>query len=235
MARRIRMGDAHRAVAYLRVSTDEQQLGPEAQRAKIAAWASREGVAVVAWHLDQGVSGASEIDARPGLLAALAAVEAQGAGLVVAATRDRLARDAAVAALVTRAVERAGARVVTADGVANGAAPADALLRGVLDAVAAFERSLIRERTRAALAVRRVRGEPTSHPPWGYRAEGGRLVSHEHEQEVLALVAALRREGLTVRAIHARLRDAGVVSRRGRPLAVSAVGVLVARVTTRVA
>ena len=40
--------DTRTAVAYLRVSTDEQHLGPEAQRAAITAWASREGVSVVA-------------------------------------------------------------------------------------------------------------------------------------------------------------------------------------------
>lgn len=39
-----RPGDPKRAVAYLRVSTDEQRLGPEAQRAAIAAWGAREGV-----------------------------------------------------------------------------------------------------------------------------------------------------------------------------------------------
>jgi DNA invertase Pin-like site-specific DNA recombinase len=226
---RRRVGDATRAVAYMRVSTAEQQLGPEAQRARIESWSARAGVAVVSWHLDHGVSGAADLDDRPGLLAALAAVEAQRAGLLVVAARDRLARDAAVAALVARAAQRAGARIVCADGVGNGDSPADALLRTLLDGVAAFERSLIRERTRAALAVRRARGQPTSHPPWGTRVEGGRLVSEPREAEVAARVAALRAQGLTVRAIHARLLAEGVVGRRGRPLAVSSVGVLVQR------
>jgi hypothetical protein len=62
------------AVAYLRVSTDDQALGPEAQRAAIEAWAAARGVAVVAWFCDQGVSGAAAIDKRPALLDALAAL-----------------------------------------------------------------------------------------------------------------------------------------------------------------
>ena len=41
MARR---RNARVAVAYIRVSTDEQCLGPEAQRASIEAWAGRVGV-----------------------------------------------------------------------------------------------------------------------------------------------------------------------------------------------
>lgn len=230
---RRRPGDATRAVAYVRVSTAEQQLGPEAQRAKVGAWAARSGVEVVAWHLDQGVSGAADLDDRPGLLAALASVEAQRAGLLVVSSRDRLARDAAVAALVTREARRAGARVVAADGVANGAGPADEFMRTILDGVAAFERALIRERTRAALAVRRARGEPTSHPPWGTRVEGGRLVPAPREVAVLERVETLRAEGRTVREIHARLLAEGVVGRRGRPLTVSAVGVLVQRLARR--
>ena len=60
MAQRLRkhpQRDQSRAVAYLRVSTEDQALGPEAQRAAIEAWAARQGVQVLSWHLDQGVGG----------------------------------------------------------------------------------------------------------------------------------------------------------------------------------
>jgi len=50
--RRTRPGNARLAVAYLRVSTEDQKLGPEAQRAAIEPWAAREGVQVAAWHVD---------------------------------------------------------------------------------------------------------------------------------------------------------------------------------------
>ena len=60
-----RRGDPAVAVAYLRVSTDEQRLGPDAQRAAIEVWAARAGVRVASWHCDQGVSGGAAIDARP--------------------------------------------------------------------------------------------------------------------------------------------------------------------------
>ena len=55
------------AVAYLRVSTEDQHLGPEAQAATIAAWATREGVTVAHWCSDEGVSGSAGVDARPTL------------------------------------------------------------------------------------------------------------------------------------------------------------------------
>src|SRR5277367_5263412 len=101
-SRRARPGNARLAIAYLRVSTDEQRLGPEAQRATIEAWAAREGVSVVAWHTDAGFSGGLDLGDRPGLVAALTDIRAARAGLLVVAKRDRLARDVAIAATVDK-------------------------------------------------------------------------------------------------------------------------------------
>jgi DNA invertase Pin-like site-specific DNA recombinase len=216
------------AVAYLRVSTDEQHLGPEAQRAAITAWATREGVSVVAWCCDAGVSGAAAIADRPELLAALAALREHGAGVLAVAKRDRLARDVMAAAMIERMADDAGARVVSAAGEGTDSDdPSAVLMRRMVDAFAEYERALIAARTRAALAVKRSRGEATSHAPFGFRAVDGVLVADEAEQAVIAQVRAARARGLTVRAICDELRAAGIVSRKGKPLAVSAVGELV--------
>lgn len=216
------------AVAYLRVSTDEQHLGPDAQRAAITAWATREGVSVVAWCCDTGVSGASAIADRPELLAALAALREHGAGVLAVAKRDRLARDVMAAAMIDRMVVDAGARVVSAAGEGTDSDdPSSMLMRRMVDAFAEYERALIAARTRAALAVKRSRGEATSHAPFGFRAVDGVLVADEAEQAVIAQVRVARARGMTVRAICDELRAAGIVSRKGKPLAVSAVGELV--------
>jgi len=71
------------AIAYTRVSTAEQGrsgLGLEAQRAAIAAFAEREGIAVQAWHADvqSGKRVSDTLTERPGLSAALAASQAAG-------------------------------------------------------------------------------------------------------------------------------------------------------------
>lgn len=169
-------GDATRAVAYLRASTERQDLSPGAQRAAIERWAAGAGVVVVAWHEDLGVSGGTALEDRPGLLSALDGLDALGAGTLVVAKRDRLARDVLTAALVERLCGRKGARVVAADGVANGDGPEAALMRTLLDAFAAYERALIRARTRAALAVKKSRGERTGGVPMG---RGGRAACGE--------------------------------------------------------
>jgi DNA invertase Pin-like site-specific DNA recombinase len=77
--RRAKPADAKKAVAYVRMSTDRQDLSPDAQRAAISRWASAQGVAVVAWHDDLGVSGGTPLEERPGLLAAIEAIDANGA------------------------------------------------------------------------------------------------------------------------------------------------------------
>ena len=171
---RQKAGNASLAVAVLRTSTEDQNLGPEAQRASIERWAASNGVSVVTWHEDR-LSGATPAEQRPGLMAALAALRAHGAGLLVAAKRDRIARDVVVAATVEQLARDAGARVVTADGVTVEDTPEGRLMRTLMDAFAEYERALIRARTKAALAVKRTRQERVSgRAPVGFRFEENR-------------------------------------------------------------
>ena len=51
--RRAKAAAATKAVAYVRMSTDRQDLSPDAQRAAIERWAKGAGVKVVAWHHGQ--------------------------------------------------------------------------------------------------------------------------------------------------------------------------------------
>src|ERR1035438_2370252 len=76
--------------------------------------------------------------------AALDALGIQGAGVLVVARRDRIARDGVLAGEIEREVARAGARLVSATGEGNGDSPADAFLRTVIDGAAPDERGLIR-------------------------------------------------------------------------------------------
>jgi DNA invertase Pin-like site-specific DNA recombinase len=209
MTRRRTATDPKRAVAYLRASTDRQDLSPDAQAAAIEAWANREGVVVVSVHSDLGVSGGTPLEDRPGLLGAIVSVKAPGAGILVVARRDRLARDVLVAAMVERLVEREGGRILTADGAGNADGPEGQLLRGVMDLCAQFERAIIRARTRAALAVKKARGERTGGIPLGSRLEGGRLVGDDAERAAVTRARALRGAGKSLREIAAALEAEG--------------------------
>lgn len=226
-----RAGNPAVAIFYGRASTDEQRLGPAAQKAAVEAWATREGVTVASWHVDQGVSGATPVEGRPALCEALAALRAHGAGLLVVAKRDRIARDVVIAATVERAAQLSGARLVSADGTANGDTPADAFMRTVIDGAAAYERGLIRARTKAALAAKSAKGERVGEVPYGSRlaADGVHLEPDPAEQGVIGVVTELQAAGLSQRGIVRELAARGVVSRGGGPLGLSQVQRLLAR------
>jgi site-specific DNA recombinase len=214
-----RTGDAKAAVGYLRVSTDEQNLGPEAQRAAILAWALRNGVTVVAWCSDHGVSGGAPIEKRAGLLEAIDALAEHKAGLMIVAKRDRLARDVVASAMIERLADRNGARIVSAAGEGTDADdPSSMLMRRMVDAFAEYERAIIKARTRSALAVKKGRGERVGTVPYGFAlaADGSSLVRHEGEQAVMASVLDARARGLSLRDIVAELAAAGLVSRSGK-------------------
>lgn len=217
--RRVKAGDQSIAVAYMRVSTDDQRLGLGAQREAITVWAARERRVVVSWHFDEGVSGASTIEERPGLLKAIDAVRIHRAGAFVVAKRDRVARDTLVALTIEKALLAEGARLLSADGVGNGEDPADQLLKGVVSSMSEYERALIRSRTVAALARKKQAGGRTGSCPFGFRDDGtSHLVKDAEEQRTIALALKLRGEGMTERAIAHELTSVGRTSRSGKPL-----------------
>lgn len=199
--------DASKAVLYVRVSTEDQNLGPEAQKAAAVRWAERTGVEIVAVHVDQGVSGAAELSKCPGLLAALTSLKQHTAGTLLVAKRDRLSRDMMKTAMLEAEVRKAGAKIISAAGEGEGDDPAAALMRRMIDAFAEYERALIIARTTAALAVKRRNNERTGSVRRGYALgqDGKTLVQNDAEIQQIAYVRGLRAEGMSLRAIGARL------------------------------
>ncbi len=206
------------AVGYVRVSTDRQDIGPQAQRDAMERFAQAQGIVIVAVHEDRGVSGATAIDRRPGLLAALASMGEHRAGVLLAAKGDRVARDVVIAALVERLVEREGARLLFADGVGNAGGPEAQLLRNMVSAFASYERALIAARTRAALRVLRDRGRRVGSVPYGFRvaADGKHLAPDPDEARTVERGRTLRSSGLSLRAIGATLEREGFRPRGAR-------------------
>lgn len=216
--RRKAVGNPKVAVAYLRVSTEDQNLGPEAQKAAIEAWAARQGARIAAWHEDHGVSGGAKITDRPQLLAALGALREHGAGVLVVAKRDRLARDVTAARAIADLAGKAGAFVRSADGASDGEGPEALMMRTIIDTFAEYERGLIGARTKVALAAKKARGEAIGPPPYGYRkGEKGVLHPEEGEQAVLARVLRLMRDDAPERHIAELLNETGARSRAGTP------------------
>jgi DNA invertase Pin-like site-specific DNA recombinase len=153
-----------KAAIYLRVSTEEQAInanGLNAQEDAASAYASRSGLEVIGVFADAGITGSVGLEDRPALMEAIAAL---GKGdMLLSSKRDRIGRlDPMKMAMIEAAVQRRGARIVSAAGEGTEADdPSSILMRRMVDAFAEYEKLVIRARTKAALGAMRKRGEKT--------------------------------------------------------------------------
>src|SRR5258707_5123974 len=148
-----------RAIAYLRVSTQQQQrsgLGIEAQRAAIERFAAAESLVIPAEYSEfETGKGADALDRRPQLAAALAAARKAKCSIVVSKL-DRLSRDVAfVSGLMAQRVPFI---------VAELGRDADPFMLHLYAALAEKERRLISERTKSALAAKQAQGSSLRNP-----------------------------------------------------------------------
>ena len=186
-------------IGYVRVSTDEQAdsgAGLAVQRAAIEAEAARRGWQLVAIHEDAGASGKS-LNGRPGLTAALAGIEAGEASGLVVAKLDRLSRSLLDFAGLMERSQRKGWALVALDLGVDTSTPSGEMMASVLAIFAQFERRLIGQRTRDALAVKRSQGVRLGRPrtmPESVRER----IRQEREQgrSLTAIAAGLNVDGI---------------------------------------
>lgn len=194
------------AVAYTRMSTAKQDLSTDAQKMVISNWAEQVGVDIVGWFEDPARSGTMPPKRRPGLVAALEALETLRAGVLVVAADDRLSRNADHAGWVATEVKENGAIVVDAS---NPEAEWIAKMFGRMQAQAYLES--LRKNTIRALAVKKARNERVGSIPFGFQlmADGVHLEPHLGEHATLLRILDLRRDGLGGRRIAAVLTAEG--------------------------
>lgn len=213
--------DPRLAVAYCRVSTEEQDIGPEVQEAAIRKWCAVNDVELLEpVCVDRGKSGGLELEKRPGLVQAIDAVKERRAGLLIVHKRDRLARDREVIGTIGMLLRKMGCRVQSTNhkfSEPEELDPMEKAMQGMEDVFAELERSMIRARTRAALQMKKARGERVGTIPYGFRLadDDVALVEEPREQEIVALVKKLRAEGASLRAIGRELHERGYSTRRG--------------------
>lgn len=206
-----------RAVGYVRVSTEAQAVDGvslEAQRARIEAWCLANEYELGGVHVDAGISG-KRADNRPGLQAALIEVgRTKGAALVVYSL-SRLARSVKDTLEIAGRLDRSGADLVSLSEKIDTTSAAGRMVFRMLAVLAEFERDLCGERTKAALSLKKHRGECVGEVPLGWRRDGDRLVPEPDGQRAVAMIRGLRDRGLTLRAIAAELERGGVRRAKG--------------------
>lgn len=192
------------AVTYVRVSTEEQVasgLGLGAQREKVTAELLRRGWRSVGDYADEGIS-AKSIVGRPGLQAALEALDSGEAANLVVAKLDRLSRSVHdFTGLMERARLR-GWNLVVMDLGVDTSTPSGEMMANVFVSFAQFERKLIGQRTSDALQEKRRKGEQLGRPD---RADG----------DAIRTVAVMRAQSYSLPEIAAHLNKAGVPTSQG--------------------
>jgi len=207
-----------RAIAYYRVSTAKQGrsgLGLEAQKAAVDAYLASSGSKVLAPPYIEIESGKK--NDRPKLAAAIAHAKRAHATLVIAKL-DRLARNVA---FVSNLME-SGVDFVACDNP-----HATRLTVHILAAVAEDEARAISQRTKDALAAAKARGTQLGTAGANNLTRAGTLKGSAAGVEVIKrnkaaayadlgpMVADLSTQGLSLRAIAARLNDQGETTRSG--------------------
>lgn len=206
------------AIGYIRCSTDQQadsSLGLEAQRSRIAAWCEANGYRLADVFTDAGLSG-KRADNRPGLKAALEAASRGGSPALVVYSLSRLARSTKDAIGIAERLEKAGADLVSLSERIDTTNAAGKMVFRMLAVLAEFERDLVSERTKAALAVKRAKGQRVGTVPYGFRlaTDGITLLEDPSEQRVIAVIQRMRKRGVSLERIASRLTRFGIYTKK---------------------
>ena len=195
---------ATKVIGYVRVSTTEQAdsgAGLSAQRTGIEAACAAKGWTLEAVYEDAGVSGSS-MGKRTGMAEALGVLGRGEASVIVAAKLDRFSRSVTDFAGLIEQARRGGWAIAALDVDIDMTTPTGELMAMVIAAMAQYERRLIGQRTRDALAERRAAGAQLGRP-------------RSLPEEVVARIADRRREGASMSAIARELNADGVPTAHG--------------------
>lgn len=192
-----------RAVGYARVSTEEQEssgLGLDAQRDTIERECERRGWPLK--HLHHDVASGKSLRRRPAFGDALRTLADGRAEVLVVAKLDRLSRSVGDFAEVL-ALSRSGSwEIDVCDLGVDTTTPSGKMVAQVMMVLAEWEREMISDRTRSALAVARSRGTTLGRP---------RNVS----DETVRLIRVLRDSGSSWAKVAETLTGEGVPTAQG--------------------
>jgi len=213
-----------RFIGYRRVSTAGQvdRYGLPMQEADLRDYARAGKHQIVRIETDGAKPGSLPPDERPGLLAALKAIEKHEAdGLLVPGDLDRLARELIVQeAILSRVWKSGGVVHATTRGEILADDPDDPMrtaIRQFMGVVAQLDRALVAKRMRNGRKAKAAAGGYAGFgsPAFGQRSIDRELVTDDREAAVTARMQELRAEGLGFKAIADRLNAEGLASKRG--------------------
>lgn len=197
-----------------------------AQEDVCRAWAAEHGHEVAAVYRDDALPGTLGVEDRPGLAAALLALEQGDCDGLVVHRIDRLARELHVQEVALAHAWNVGEHVAVFEAAEGGEVKRDdpndphrRFLRQVMGAAAELERGLIRARLQGGRRRKAARGGYVGgnrlHRRYGYDLVDGEYLPREDEQAVVRRIVAMRAEGTTWAAVADALNSEGVTPPSG--------------------
>ncbi len=208
-----------KAIGYVRVSTEEQAdsgVSLEVQRDRVKSYCRAKEWELLETISDPGSSGKNL--RRDGIQKVLSLCRKQDVDVVVVAKLDRLTRHVADLGYLTRDIfTKNGVALASVVESIDTTTAAGQLMLNILGSVAQWERDIISERTRDALAFKQRNGERVGAIPYGYNLGmcGRILVRNETEQKVINNMTRMRRRGLSYQIIADRLNTSDIISKTG--------------------
>jgi DNA invertase Pin-like site-specific DNA recombinase len=192
------MSKPRRVALYLRVSTDDQSTA--LQRRELIQACKHRDWTVTEVYEDSGASGSKGREGRPAFDRLCQDATRRRFDVIAAWSVDRLGRSLQDLVGFLGEVHGAGVNLYLHQQAVDTTTPAGRALFQMLGVFAEFERAMIRDRVKAGLAAA--------------RAKGVRLGAPRKGSKVLANIEKARADGLSVRAIAAKLGvGAGTVHR----------------------
>lgn len=198
-----------KAFGYLRVSGKSQVDGDgfERQRIAIEKWAAANGVEIVRYFTEEGVSGT--LEHREALDALLVALMSNGVATVIVEKLDRLSRDLRIQEnLIHQYFTNRFALVSTCEPDLGSNDPNRVFMRQIFGAVAQLDKSNIVLKLRAARQRKRANtGRCEGRKPFGTRDGERAIIERIRTMHTL--------EGLNYEQIAKQLNAEGIAARKG--------------------
>lgn len=222
-----------RAVAYMRVSTNEQAgedaFGLEAQKAEIIDYCKKNEIKIIDWFVDEGVSGADKH--KPALDAIISgAITNPPVEMVVAAKSDRISRKVEYYYAYKIELQKVGIEIVSVTEDFGRDTIFTPLLEAVTAAMAEVERNLITSRTSGGRKVKASKGGYSGgRTPYGYFADKNVkcMIINQEQAEVVRLIFKMKRDGCTFQRIVDELNNRGYTNKSGSKWSISSVQVII--------
>ncbi len=213
-------GTSRQVIGYVRVSTSEQAIEGVSlalQARKIAAYCEVKDWTLIEVFSDEGHS-AKSLN-RPAMQQLLGVVEAGQVSTIIVYKLDRLTRSVADLDRLVKLFEKKGVALVSLQESLDATTATGRLMMNLLASVSQWEREVIGERTREAMAHKKANREACgSRVPYGWQlsSDGNHLEPHPTEQVIVRKARDYRLQGLSLRGIGRQLTVEGYRPRLGR-------------------